>query len=69
MRKANLLKETQRHRLLEIAGLNSVQGANLMTIDIQPEYQDGIYFLDDYINFLNKNIGVMNSHTFFYNDI
>jgi len=56
MRKDKLLKETQRQRILEIAGLSSVQGVNLITVDIQPEYEDHIYFLDNYINFLNENI-------------
>jgi len=34
MRKAALLKEQQRHRMLETAGLNSVQGANLISVDL-----------------------------------
>jgi len=68
MRKAALLKETQRHRMLETAGLNSVQGANVISVDIQPEYQDYLSFdLSDYLQFLNENIELMSSLTFLYN--
>lgn len=68
MRKAALLQETQRHRMLETAGLNSVQGANLISVDIQPEYQDYLSFdLNDYLQYLNTNIDVLSSLTFLYN--
>ena len=68
MRKEQLLRETQRHRMLETAGLNSVQGANLISVDIQPEYQDYLSFdLQDYLQFLNENIELMSSLTFLYN--
>jgi len=68
MKKEQLLKETQRHRMLETAGLNSVQGANLISVDIQPEYQDYLSFdLQDYLDFLNENIDIMSSLTFLYN--
>ena len=68
MRRQALLKETQRHRMLETAGLNSVQGANLISVDIQPEYQDYLSFdLSDYLQFLNENIELMSSLTFLYN--
>ena len=68
MRKAELLRETQRHRMLETAGLNAVQGANLISVDIQPEYQDYLSFdLSDYLQFLNNNIELMSSLTFLYN--
>jgi len=68
MRKEQLLRETQRHRMLETAGLNAVQGANLISVDIQPEYQDYLSFdLSDYLQFLNENIELMSSLTFLYN--
>ena len=68
MRKEQLLRETQRHRMLETAGLNAVQGANLISVDIQPEYQDYLSFdLQDYLQFLNENIELMSSLTFLYN--
>jgi hypothetical protein len=68
MRKEKLLKEQQRNKLLEDSGVNSVQGANFISVDIQPEYESYISFnLDSFIMFLNKNIDVMNSLTFLYN--
>lgn len=68
MRKAKLLKENQKNRMLEMAGLSTVQGANLISVDIQPEYQNALDFnLHDYLNFLNDNIENMNSLTFLYN--
>jgi len=54
--------------MLETAGLNSVQGANVISVDIQPEYQDYLSFdLSDYLQFLNENIELMSSLTFLYN--
>ena len=68
MRKAGLIKEQQRYRMLETAGINAVQGANLLSVDIQPEYAKAFGFdVYDYLNFLNKNIEVLNSLTFLYN--
>jgi hypothetical protein len=68
MKKNSLLREQQRNKLLEDSGINIVQNANLLSIDIQPEYENGFGFvLGDYIRFLNKNIDTMNSLTFLYN--
>jgi hypothetical protein len=68
MRKEKLLKEQQRNKLFETSGINLVQNANLISVDIQPEYENDITFnLDSFIMFLNKNIDVMNSLTFLYN--
>ena len=68
MKKERIIKEQQRSRMLEMAGINTVQGANLLSVDIQPEYQNGFGFrIDEYLDFLNKNIEVMNSLTFLYN--
>ena len=54
--------------MLETAGVNSVQGANFISVDIQPEYQNGFGFrIEEYLDFLNKKIEVMNSLTFLYN--
>jgi len=68
MLKEKLLSEQQRNKLLENSGINLVQGANFISVDIQPEYENYITFnLDSFIMFLNKNIDVMNSLTFLYN--
>lgn len=68
MRKSKLLEENQKNRMLEMAGLSFVQGANVISIDIQPEYQDALDFnLNDYLQFLNQNIENINSLTFLYN--
>ena len=68
MHKEKLLKEQQRNKLLEDSGINLVQNASLLSIDIQPEYEKMFGFtLGDYIRFLNKNIDTMNSLTFLYN--
>jgi len=68
MRKERLLAETQRHKLLENSGINAVQGANLISVDIQPEYQDYLSFdLHQYLLYLNENIENMSSLTFLFN--
>jgi len=68
MRKSKLLEENQKNRMLEMAGLSAVQGANIMSVDIQPEYQNALDFnLYDYFDFLNQNIENINSLTFQYN--
>jgi hypothetical protein len=68
MKKEKLLKEQQRNKLLEDSGINLVQNANLLSIDIQPEYQNAFNFqLSNYIRFLNRNFDTMNSLTFLYN--
>lgn len=68
MKKEKLLKEQQRNKLLKSSGINLVQNANLLSIDIQPEYHNAFSFvLGDYIRFLNRNFDAMNSLTFLYN--
>lgn len=68
MKKERLLKEQQRNKLLESAGVNLVQNANFISVDIQPEYENFLTFgLRNYIRFLNKNVESMNSLTFLYN--
>lgn len=68
MRKVKLFKEIGRNKLLENSGIDIIQSANLISIDIQPEYEDGIYFdLHDYVEFLNTNYHKLNSLTFLYN--
>ena len=68
MRKNRLLAETQRYKILENSGVNVVGGANLITVDVQPEYQDYLSFnLQNYLQFLNENMENLNSLTFLYN--
>lgn len=68
MKKDKLIKEQQRIKLLEDSGINSVQNSNLISVDIQPEYEAYITFnLDSYISFLNKNYNSLNSLIFLYN--
>jgi len=68
MKKLKILKEQQRNKLLEDSGINLVQGANLISVDIQPEYENAFSFdLYSYVSFLNQNIDKMNSLTFLYN--
>jgi len=62
MKKAGLLKETQRHKILETSG------ANLISVDVQPEYQD--YFGWDafsYGKMINSGYEHLNSLTFLFN--
>ena len=54
MKLKNFIKEQQRNKLLENSGINIVQGANLISIDIQPEYENYIKFnLNSFILFFN----------------
>jgi len=68
MKKERILKEQQRNKLLEDSGISLVAGANLLSVDIQPEYEKFLSFnLYSYTKFLNKNFSKMNSLTFLYN--
>lgn len=68
MRKEKFIKEHQRIKLLEDSGISLVQGANLISVDIQPEYESYITFnLGVYISFLNQSFDGLNSLTFLYN--
>lgn len=68
MRKERLLKEVQRNKLLENSGVSSVAGVDLISIDIQPEYEQGFdFYINDFIQFLNQNYESMNSLTFLFN--
>lgn len=68
MRRQKFIRESQRIKLLEDSGISIVQGANLISVDIQPEYESYITFnLGSYISFLNENFNVLHSLTFLYN--
>jgi len=68
MRKEKLLAETQRHRMLETSGIDMLQGVSLISVDVQPEYENYLDFdLREYLDVLNSGIDVMNSLTFLFN--
>ena len=67
MKKKKFIAEQQRNRMLETSGINATAGANLFSIDIQPEYENSITFIDTYIQYLNENYNTLNSLTFFFN--
>lgn len=68
MIKERFLREVQRNKLFENSGMNSVIGADLISIDIQPAYEQAFSFnLYDFIQFLNQNYDSMNSLTFLFN--
>lgn len=68
MKKEKLLREQQRNKLLEDSGISLIKGANLISVDIQPEYERGMYFgVENFLNFINQSIDELNSLTFLYN--
>jgi hypothetical protein len=68
MRKEGIIKEEQRNRVLENSGISLIQGANLFSIDIQPEYENYFNFdIYSFTSFINENINNVNSITFLYN--
>lgn len=68
MKKELLLIKEEANRMLEISGINPITNKHLVVVDIQPEYSDGFkYFLNDFINFLNKNNSNLLRLTFLYN--
>ena len=68
MRKAALLKEQQRHRIFENAGLSMVQGSNFISVDIQPAYQDYFGFQPyEFGKYINTVFDTLNNMTFLFN--
>lgn len=67
MKRNKILLFEQIERIHEINDVNSVSGKNLIVVDIQPEYMNGILFLPSFIHFLNQNYSELNSLTFLYN--
>jgi len=68
MRKIGFIKEEQRTKLFEKAGIPILNGANLISIDIQPEYEKAFTF--DSFGFgqmINQNYNELDSLTFLYN--
>jgi hypothetical protein len=67
MKKEKLLLNEEIKRICELSGENFISGKHLVVVDIQPEYQDSIPWLHEFIDFLNENYNELNSLTFFYN--
>jgi len=68
MRKIGFIKEEERNKLFEKAGIPLLNGANLISIDIQPEYEKAFTF--DTFSFgrmINENYNELDSLTFLYN--
>lgn len=68
MKREVLLREQQRYNLLEDSGINPLSSANLISIDIQPEYQDGFTF-DPYSfgQMINETFESLTTLTFLFN--
>lgn len=68
MRKKQFLKEQQRNKLLESSGINLITDANLISVDIQPAYENAFTFdIFSFTNFLNNNFEELNTLTFLFN--
>ena len=68
MKKENLIKEQQRNKLLENSGVSLVAGADLISVDIQPEYENAFSFdIYSFTQSLNESYNEMNSLTFLFN--
>jgi len=68
MRKDKLLRETQRHRMLETSGINAVLNQNVISVDIQEAYADYMGFqASAFGDMINQNFNEMNSLTFLFN--
>lgn len=68
MRKKRLIKEQQRNKLLEDSGVSLVAGADLISIDVQSEYENYFGF-DAYSfgNMINDSNESLSSLTFLFN--
>lgn len=68
MNKENFLKEQTRNRIYEKSDINITNNADLIVVDIQPEYQNGFTFnIYSFFEFLNENYQNMKSLTFLFN--
>lgn len=68
MRGQKFIKEQERNRLLEKSGYSILNGANLISVDVQPEYENGFTF-DKYSfgQMINESFDQVNSLTFLFN--
>ena len=68
MKRKDILNESQRLRMLEFAGVNTVANSNFISVDIQPAYEQAFTFnIYDFTKFLNENYESMRSLTFLFN--
>ena len=67
MRKDKIILFEEVYRIMEISDISGMRGKDLIVVDIQPEYMDGITFLSSFIKFLNLHFDEFNSVTFLYN--
>ena len=68
MNKNKIKLLSEQYRISEMAGINQMVGKNLISTDIQPEYESFFNFkIWDFIEFLNNNFNDLNSLTFLYN--
>jgi hypothetical protein len=69
MKKSIFKLHEQINRIHELSGNNIVSGKHLVVVDIQPEYQEWINFLPEFIDFLNENYENLSRLTFLYNGV
>ena len=68
MRKEQLLRETQRNRMLETSGIDVLAGQNLICVDIQEAYQTYMGFQpQSFGEMINRSYQGLNSLTFLFN--
>lgn len=68
MRRKNFLEEQQRNKIFEKSGISLLNNANLISVDIQPEYQNSFTF--DKFSFggmINQNYNELATLTFLFN--
>ena len=68
MRRERFLKEQQYNRIVEKSGISLLNNSNLISVDIQPEYQSAFSF-DTYSfgNMINDSYNNLQSLTFLFN--
>jgi len=68
MNRKNYLKEVEINRIYENSGLNLINNANLIVVDVQPAYENGFNFdMFEFTQFLNESNSNLSSLTFLFN--
>ena len=68
MRKERLLQEVQRNKILEDSGISLISGAQLISVDIQPAYQEWFGFeAYTFGQFINESYESLASLAFLFN--